>query len=245
MAHGQPGLSESPMPPGRQRLIDAAEIEFSTKGFSGASVLAIAQRAGVKQPLLNFHFGGKEGLWGAVVERAYASAGEVWLRAQAEQASHTPLERLKALLRAFASINIRYPLAHGLVFMEVAQAGPRLQWLVDRYMRPFHEALDQAIEECTQAGLMKRYPKEHASLMMTGMLTAVQASANMGQLIYQCGPMSTEQAQAHAEQAIDALLHGMLHGVGLDSQRLQAGQVAQTIAPPTRRKPTTTKRGQP
>ena len=33
--------------PGRQRLIDAAEIEFTQKGFDGASVLSIANRAGV------------------------------------------------------------------------------------------------------------------------------------------------------------------------------------------------------
>lgn len=204
------GISSKPMQAGRQRLIDAAEIEFSTKGFVGASVLAIAQRAGVKQPLLNFYFGGKAALWEAVVERAYEQASRAWLEAQADLDGANALERLKALLKAFALINIRCPTAHGLVFMEVAQAGPRLTWLVAKYMRPFHEALDALIEDCTRQGLMKRYPKEHASIMMTGMLAAVHAAANMGQLIYGCAPMTAEQAQQHADLAIDALLNGML-----------------------------------
>lgn len=209
-AQAAEGLPSKPMQAGRKRLIDAAEIEFSTKGFVGASVLAIAQRAGVKQPLLNFYFGGKAALWEAVVERAYEPAGQAWLEAQAHLDGASSLERLKALLKAFALINIRCPTAHGLVFMEVAQAGPRLAWLVAKYMRPFHEALDVLIEDCTRQGLMKRYPKEHASIMMTGMLTAVHAATHMGQLIYGCAPMTAEQSQQHADLAIDALLHGML-----------------------------------
>jgi AcrR family transcriptional regulator len=200
----------SPEVSGRQRLIEAAEIEFSQKGFDGASVLAIARRAGVKQPLLNYHFGNKEGLWRAVVENAYVETIRYWMHADAAIDGAAPLSRLRALLRAFAVINILHPAAHSLVFMEVTQAGPRLDWLVNTYMRPFHQALDAVVAECTAAGLLKTYPVEHASIMMTGMLTAVQAAAHLVERIYGAAPMTAAQAEAHAEQAIDALFHGML-----------------------------------
>lgn len=198
------------MQAGRTRLIDAAEIEFSSKGFAGASVLAIAQRAGVKQPLLNFYFGGKQGLWEAVVERAYAEAGQDWRQTLVQLEGASALDQLKALLKSFVLINIRHPATHGLVFMEIAQSGPRLEWLVSYYMRPFHDMLDKLIQECTLKGLMKPYPRQHASIMMNGMLTAVHSASHMVQLIYGCGPMNEEQARQHADQAIDALLHGML-----------------------------------
>jgi len=206
---------------GRQRLIEAAELEFAQKGYDGASVLSIANRAGVKQPLLNYHFGSKEGLWRAVVESAYAETLKASTLASQTLDDGDPLSRLQATLRAFAVSNIRHPAAHALVVMEVAQASPRLDWLVDNYMRPFHDKLDALIADCHAAGLLKPYPREHASIMMTGMLTAIQSATHLAKRVYGAGPMTAEQTEQHAEQAIDALLNGML--VRRDNRRRPAG----------------------
>ncbi|WP_172676926.1 TetR/AcrR family transcriptional regulator [Aestuariivita boseongensis] len=54
---------------GRDRILDAAEIAFADDGFSGAGMKAIAQKAGVAQGLLHYHFTNKEGLYAAVIER--------------------------------------------------------------------------------------------------------------------------------------------------------------------------------
>jgi TetR/AcrR family transcriptional regulator len=51
-------------------LLDAALEEFSAKGFAGARVREIAERAGVSKDLIAYHFGGKEGLYLAV-QRAW------------------------------------------------------------------------------------------------------------------------------------------------------------------------------
>jgi AcrR family transcriptional regulator len=50
----------------RAALLDAALQEFSEKGFAGARVRDIAERAGVSKDLIAYHFGGKEGLYRAV-----------------------------------------------------------------------------------------------------------------------------------------------------------------------------------
>ena len=52
----------------RERIILAAEIEFADHGFDGVSVRQIALRAGVPVALINYHFGGKEGLYRAIFE---------------------------------------------------------------------------------------------------------------------------------------------------------------------------------
>ncbi|MDS0132231.1 MULTISPECIES: TetR family transcriptional regulator [unclassified Amycolatopsis] len=44
--------------------------DFSEKGFAGARVRDIAERAGVSKDLIAYHFGGKEGLYRAV-QRAW------------------------------------------------------------------------------------------------------------------------------------------------------------------------------
>ncbi|HUB70737.1 MAG TPA: TetR family transcriptional regulator, partial [Acidimicrobiales bacterium] len=68
------GTRRAPAPEERQvdaertkaALIDAALEEFAAKGFAGATVRDIAERAGVSKDLIAYHFGGKEGLFEAV-----------------------------------------------------------------------------------------------------------------------------------------------------------------------------------
>jgi TetR/AcrR family transcriptional regulator len=60
----------------RERILDAALVEFGEHGFAGARVGAIARRAGVNQQLISYYFDGKEGLYRALNERWRAlSAG--------------------------------------------------------------------------------------------------------------------------------------------------------------------------
>jgi TetR/AcrR family transcriptional regulator len=47
----------------RQRLVEAAFDEFAAKGYAGARVRDIADRAGVNIQLISYHFGGKAGLY--------------------------------------------------------------------------------------------------------------------------------------------------------------------------------------
>ncbi|MDH2428288.1 TetR/AcrR family transcriptional regulator [Sphaerisporangium sp. TRM90804] len=46
----------------RQKILDAAMVEFGAKGYSGARTAGIAARAGVNQQLIAYYFGGKQGL---------------------------------------------------------------------------------------------------------------------------------------------------------------------------------------
>lgn len=53
----------------REALLDAAERAILAEGFAGASTRRIAHEAGVPLSLVHYHFGGKEGLLVALVER--------------------------------------------------------------------------------------------------------------------------------------------------------------------------------
>jgi TetR/AcrR family transcriptional regulator len=73
-------LPVSPAPPtapsarqadSRARILDAALAEFSTRGFAGARVDAIAARAGINKRMLYAYVGNKDALWLATLERAY------------------------------------------------------------------------------------------------------------------------------------------------------------------------------
>lgn len=53
----------------REQLTDVGREVFAERGFAAASIEEIAERAGVSKPVVYEHFGGKEGLHDAVVER--------------------------------------------------------------------------------------------------------------------------------------------------------------------------------
>jgi AcrR family transcriptional regulator len=62
----RPGRRRGRRPGGadtRAQLLDAARAEFAERGFEGATVRAIAERAGVDAAMVNHWFGGKDALF--------------------------------------------------------------------------------------------------------------------------------------------------------------------------------------
>ncbi|MGI9208910.1 MAG: TetR/AcrR family transcriptional regulator, partial [Rhodococcus sp. (in: high G+C Gram-positive bacteria)] len=53
----------------REQLIEIGRALFAERGYDGASIEEIAQRAQVSKPVVYEHFGGKEGLYAVVVDR--------------------------------------------------------------------------------------------------------------------------------------------------------------------------------
>ncbi len=61
----------------REILIEAAIELFGERGVAGASVSEITQRAGVAQGLVSYHFGGKERLVSAVIDRWFTTLFDI------------------------------------------------------------------------------------------------------------------------------------------------------------------------
>lgn len=80
----------------RRALLDAALAEFAAKGIAGARVSSIAARAGVNKQLITYYFGGKRGLYDALVAE--------WLAAEAEFA--TPDLTLGELVGAYVRASV-------------------------------------------------------------------------------------------------------------------------------------------
>jgi AcrR family transcriptional regulator len=94
----------------RQRLLDAAEDLFAERGYEGASMRALAERAGTSVSAAHYHFGSKHALLRAVLHR------------RIEPINALRLDRLRALEAAAAP----EPVA--------------LEDLIDAFVRPSVEA---------------------------------------------------------------------------------------------------------
>ena len=53
----------------REQILDVATDLFATRGYRGTGMLEIAKRVGISQPAVHYHFGTKEDLLRAVIER--------------------------------------------------------------------------------------------------------------------------------------------------------------------------------
>ena len=60
----------------RDRIIKAAERLFAEHGYDGTSIRAIVAKARVNQAAINYHFGGKDGLYREVLRTAFRALTE-------------------------------------------------------------------------------------------------------------------------------------------------------------------------
>ena len=75
IAPGAPPRKRLPRAERSRQLLEVAEAVFSERGIAAASMEEIADRAGVTKPVLYDHFGSKDGLLAAVIDRAGAELG--------------------------------------------------------------------------------------------------------------------------------------------------------------------------
>lgn len=112
-------LTASPEPSTRERIVAAAEDLIARHGIEGLRVKEIAARVGIRPPSLFAHFGGRDDIVSAVVERMLRRI-EALFDAPAEG---TPEEEVRARTRRLVLFLIDNPADARIVLREWAQAG--------------------------------------------------------------------------------------------------------------------------
>ena len=125
----------------KQRIIDVAERLFAQRGVEQTSTRDITAAAEVNVAAVNYHFGGREGLLRAVLDRTIeplnARRFELLDLAVAEHGDPVPVE---ALLRAFVLPDLECLVALGAERFELArfigrcyaQPSPEMEWVIRR-----------------------------------------------------------------------------------------------------------------
>jgi AcrR family transcriptional regulator len=93
----------------REKLLDAAERLFAERGISGTTLRALTRFAKVNLAAVHYHFGGKEGLLDAVVERRATAMNQERLREldELERAAGDRTPDVGDILRAFLLPGLR------------------------------------------------------------------------------------------------------------------------------------------
>jgi TetR/AcrR family transcriptional regulator, regulator of cefoperazone and chloramphenicol sensitivity len=131
--------------PTKARLLEAAGEEFAEKGFEGATVRAICDRAGTNLAAVNYHFGDKEQLY----EQAVLHAHRCGPGMPHEVASvDSPAEALRQFVATFLSnvVALESPTWHQtLMLREMVNPSRASEALVREAIRPRFEMLSTII----------------------------------------------------------------------------------------------------
>ncbi|HXO98221.1 MAG TPA: CerR family C-terminal domain-containing protein [Chthoniobacterales bacterium] len=137
----------------RQRLIDAGLEIFGTYNLEGATTRQLAEHAGVNQAAIPYYFGGKEGLYFAVIEHLFSTnfavIGPVVTALQGELASKKPTrDEALALLKKLLNTMLERILARKasstwarIIMREQMQPTQAFSLIYEKGIRRVHEAV--------------------------------------------------------------------------------------------------------
>lgn len=120
----------------RAAILEAALAEFADKGFQAASIRTIAERTGIRHPLITYHYPSKDLLWQAVAEDTFERIREEWDQGTPLEASLPAIERLRAEYRALFRHTVTFPEFHLFMRQEASTGNPRLQWMAEKVLKP-------------------------------------------------------------------------------------------------------------
>jgi AcrR family transcriptional regulator len=103
----------------QNQILDAAEEEFAKHGLIATRTEAIAAQTGVTKAMIYYYFKSKEGLYQAVLERAFS--GLLQMSQQLDLDQLPPEEALEKSVREFLACEARNPNLSRILFHEAIQ----------------------------------------------------------------------------------------------------------------------------
>jgi TetR/AcrR family transcriptional regulator len=191
----------------RDRIVAAATDLFSERSFDGATTRDIAARAGVTQPLLTYHFHSKEELWRAAVDVLFGRLNRTLDERTSGLRGVNEITSAKLLVREFITFSARNPQLHRIIMQESKADGSRMDYLVDRHVRPIYERTIELFGSLAREGAVPDVPVVHLYYILTGAGPTMFVLAPECRRLSSVDPSSDDVIEAHAD-AVCQLLFG-------------------------------------
>lgn len=183
----------------REAILESALELFSERGFDGASTRDIATRAGVTQPLLHYHFSSKDELWRAAADGIFtALAKGLGDRARGLRGVDE-LTVAQLMVREFIWFSARNPQLHRIITQECKADGPRMDWLVERHIRPLYETATSLLASLAEQGRIPAIPPAHLYYILTGAGPTMFVLGPECRRLTGLDPSADEVIEAHAD----------------------------------------------
>lgn len=188
----------------RALILEAAREVFAAEGLEGASLRAIAARAGYTPAALYFHFDSKEAIYAEVLQGSLAALGQAVDDAVAKASE--PEARLRAAAMAFFRFYAQNPRDLDLGFY-LFRGGMKPKGLGRERDVSLNESLGTALRPIADAAEALGSPRAEANLLVvdifahaTGLLLLLHTGR-----IRMFGASATERMEAYVDERIGLL----------------------------------------
>jgi TetR/AcrR family transcriptional regulator, regulator of cefoperazone and chloramphenicol sensitivity len=191
----------------RERLIEVSARLFAERGFSKVTVREICQRADANVAAVNYHFGGKHGLYQEIVDSAIRTMQSTTDEIRKAGAKLPPEAQLAVFVRIFLSrvVQHRDGWIHQLMMHEIRDPTPALDRVMKSVVRPRLNYLGEVIAR------MLHCSPDDERVQYSVMSVQVQCLAMLNERIAQFQPfaVTTKRIDALAEHITRFSLAGI------------------------------------
>lgn len=186
-------------------ILAAAEAMFAERGFGGATMAAIAAKAGVPKPNVHYYFPTKERLYRAVVERVLTA----WLdAADSFDTNDDPAEALSAYISSKMDLAREMPLSSQIWASEIMRGAPVIQDFLDTTLTQWVNSRSRVLRKWIAAGKLR--PIEPKVLFyMIWATTQHYANAAHEIATLEGGALGGEAFERAKRQVVETILQGV------------------------------------
>ncbi|MBI4782189.1 MAG: TetR/AcrR family transcriptional regulator [Oscillatoriophycideae cyanobacterium NC_groundwater_1537_Pr4_S-0.65um_50_18] len=193
----------------QQRILDAAEQEFSRHGLNGARLSAIADLAQVTTASLHYYFENKENLYKAVLQRPIDEVQS--MLGQLNFDGLSPEEALKQIIRIAIANEAKNPQRQMLWFQEASQN--QGIYFKECNVLSLHEHLFKILEQGMAEGYFRPLkPFLALTHILSVCLFYFTVHENWKHLTPDVDRLSPEMIEEHIEEATSFILAGVRQG---------------------------------
>jgi len=193
----------------RNKILEVAEREFATWGYSGAHLQAIAEQVGVQKTALYYYFASKAALYDAVLRHMLETLRDTVNRGLGTDGSSE--ERLERLLGTLNDLLAEHPNYSKILFrifvdrspFDFRAAEPLVQEIIGSILRFYREGVDR--------GEFRHVSSRHIFMSLVGAVFFHYASDGFAAAVLGVDDVFTHSVVAWRRKELHELLaHGML-----------------------------------
>ena len=109
------------------------------------------------------------------------------------------LTTAKLIIREFVAFSASHPQLHRIITQECKADGPRMDWLVERHIRPVYEQTTAMLEGLVAAGHLPAIPAAHLYYLLTGAAPTMFVLGPECRRLTGLDPQAPEVVEAHAD----------------------------------------------
>jgi TetR/AcrR family transcriptional regulator len=137
-------------------ILKAAARAFADNGFNGATFREIGDAAGINFQSIRYHYGSKEKLWEAVVEKLSMDAQEAGLHHEQVISGLPAKQQLRAQIHALVAYQVANPELNRILMREAMKNSKRYRQVYKLYVSRFYDLMKNFFQRMQKEGVVKK-----------------------------------------------------------------------------------------